>query len=680
MKNLTIRTKLIILSVFIVTVLLVIEGLVYCCVNKINRLNGLVKSVDEVAILSLKMRKAEKDFFTREVKNENFFKTNQSEYFNLLKGLNKQALDNLKILGSDRSIIEFGLSEEITSCSKNIDSYYLTFSNIAGAVYEKGYKDYGIIGKMNKNISQLDYYIDQSEFNNRILNLRYVENGYFMYGDVKYQSELNKQVSSLIAFVNDSKKNSETVKQHVVESLAEYSENFNKIVELDKKIGFSEKEGLMLEMRDAVHLIEPSIENIQARIKVSVDDYTSKALIYLLTIIFIIMIVTAISIRYIIKYINTKMLLAQDSVKAIAEGDFSNDLEISNHDEIGNLLTDVQKMTLKLRKSVFIAHQVSKGDLMVFSDILDSNLKGELDLALKEMVDSLTHITEDILNGASTISSASEQISSTAQGMSQGASEQAASSEEISSSMEQIVSSIEQTAENSQNTEKISIRAANEITETNIAVTETLEAMRLIAAKISIINEIANKTDLLALNAGIEAARAGEHGKGFAIVAVEVRKLAENSRKSSHEIIELVNNCLQKAEKSNTLLTGLVPEIGKTARLVQEISASSQEQNLGVVQINSAITQLNQVTQQNASSSEELATSAEELSSQAEHFLQSISFFNIGRSSKSSSNRLKSVMAYQKEPEKIRKVAMKERGVTLKMEDKSNDDNDYKFF
>ncbi|OCX17466.1 HAMP domain-containing methyl-accepting chemotaxis protein [Pseudomonas graminis] len=223
--------------------------------------------------------------------------------------------------------------------------------------------------------------------------------------------------------------------------------------------------------------------------------------------------------------------------------------------------------------------------------------------------------------------SASEQVSATAQSMSQATSEQAASVEETSASIEQMSASINQNTENAKVTDGMASKAAKEATEGGDSVQQTVVAMKKIAQRISIIDDIAYQTNLLALNAAIEAARAGEHGKGFAVVAAEVRKLAERSQVAAQEIGELSSSSVDMAEKAGKLLGEMVPSINKTSDLVQEISAASEEQAAGVAQINTAMTQLNQVTQQNASSSEELAATAEEMSSQAEQLQQAMSFF-----------------------------------------------------
>ena len=283
-----------------------------------------------------------------------------------------------------------------------------------------------------------------------------------------------------------------------------------------------------------------------------------------------------------------------------------------------------------LSQGVLFAQAVAAGDLTQKIALDQKDEIGQLAAALNEMVTKLSSIVGEVVSAADNVASGSQELSSTAQQMSQGATEQAASAEEISSSMEEMASSIRQNTDNAMQTEKISIKSSVDAKEGGKAVIETVAAMKEIATKISIIEEIARQTNLLALNAAIEAARAGEHGKGFAVVASEVRKLAERSQSAAGEISGLSTRSVAIAEQAGEMLTRMVPDIQKTAELVQEITASSKEQDTGAEQINKAIQQLDQVIQQNASASEEMASTSEELSSQAEQLQQSISFFDIG--------------------------------------------------
>ncbi|MBB1268335.1 methyl-accepting chemotaxis protein [Shewanella sp. SR44-3] len=289
-----------------------------------------------------------------------------------------------------------------------------------------------------------------------------------------------------------------------------------------------------------------------------------------------------------------------------------------------------------------VVSRIANGDLQIKVDVKANDTSSML-FAVNTMVSKLSEIITSIRVSADNLSSASEEVSATAQSMSQGASEQAASVEETSASIEQMSASISQNTENAKVTDGMSSKAAKEADEGGAAVQQTVTAMKSIADKISIIDDIAYQTNLLALNAAIEAARAGEHGKGFAVVAAEVRKLAERSQVAAQEIGGVATNSVSLAEKAGKLLDEIVPSIKKTADLVQEISAASEEQSSGAAQINTAMEQLSQITQQSASASEELAATAEEMSSQAELLQDVISFFKVGAPSRQMNQTSKSV-------------------------------------
>ena len=241
----------------------------------------------------------------------------------------------------------------------------------------------------------------------------------------------------------------------------------------------------------------------------------------------------------------------------------------------------------------------------------------------------LAEIINDVRTAADQLSNAAEQVSATAQSLSQSTSEQASGVEQTSSSVVEMSASVKQNTENAKITDGIANRSASEAQETSKAVLQTIQAMRDIAGKIGIVDDIAYQTNMLALNAAIEAARAGEHGKGFAVVAAEVRKLAERSQIAAQEIGELAGQSVSISERAGKLLTEMVPSIGKTSDLVQEITAASEEQSAGLNQISRAMEQLNSVTQQNASASEELAATSNILSDQAEQLQSLMRFFNL---------------------------------------------------
>ncbi|TCN90677.1 HAMP domain-containing methyl-accepting chemotaxis protein [Shewanella fodinae] len=278
-----------------------------------------------------------------------------------------------------------------------------------------------------------------------------------------------------------------------------------------------------------------------------------------------------------------------------------------------------------------LVKEISDGDLTVKFN-LRQNDNTSLVANIQNMVRKLSQIVGEVNSASDALASASEEVSATSQSLSQGASEQAASVEETTSSVEQMSASIEQNTENAKVTDTMAAKAAREAKQGGEAVTKTVAAMKSIAEKISIIDDIAYQTNLLALNAAIEAARAGEHGKGFAVVAAEVRKLAERSQVASQEIGEVAKNSVGLAEEAGNLLREMVPSIEKTSDLVQEISAASREQSTGATQINQAMEQLNSITQQSASASEELASTAEEMSSQAQQLQQLMTFFRTGNS------------------------------------------------
>jgi methyl-accepting chemotaxis protein len=291
-----------------------------------------------------------------------------------------------------------------------------------------------------------------------------------------------------------------------------------------------------------------------------------------------------------------------------------------------------QIITRPVKRLARLVDTVSHGDLTSRSDLKSRDEIGEMAASVNNMVDSLNRVLAEVTRAAENVAAGSEELSASAQQLSQGATEQSASAEECNASMDQISSSIQHNADNAHQTNKIAAKASDDAHTSGTAVHKTVQAMNEIAQKIAIIEEIARKTDLLALNAAVEAARAGEHGKGFAVVASEVRKLAERSQLAAAEIRKLSAEGVSTAAGAGQMLEKLVPDIRKTAELIQDISASCNEQNSSTVQIHKAVQQLDQVIQQNAAASEEMASTSEELASQAEQLQHAIAFFTLDKS------------------------------------------------
>ncbi|MBR0550977.1 methyl-accepting chemotaxis protein [Sphingomonadaceae bacterium LXI357] len=324
-------------------------------------------------------------------------------------------------------------------------------------------------------------------------------------------------------------------------------------------------------------------------------------------------------------------------MEGLADGDLESPIQFTDYTDCVGRLTRAmhtfrdaavdQKMVVHTLQDAL--NRLSKGDLTVRVEADFPAAYQELKTNFNTALDRLSGVMTEVASAVRNVASGGQQMSATAEQLSQGATEQAASTEEASASMEEMTATIKQSADNAVQTETIARNSAESATQSGKTVAEAVAAMQTIAEKIMVVQEIARQTDLLALNAAVEAARAGEHGRGFAVVASEVRKLAERSQAAAAEISGLSATTVQSAQTAGEMLGKLVPDIQRTAQLVEEISAAAREQTIGASQINTAIQQLDKVAQQNTSAAEQMSSTSDELAGQAEQLQRTISYFNV---------------------------------------------------
>jgi len=671
MRKITIQQKLTGLTAIIAIVLALIGTVTYSSFNKIESLHNNLAKAKQLEENMLRLRKAEKDFLQRELTNNDYFETEKSKYLDIFHqtiSYNEQVIGELK---NDKYIKDYDLDELLDTLNTDFTQYGNYFDNLVRSLTDRGYQNHGRIGKMRHSVMILENDYSETNFVAQTqLLLRKHEKNYLLRQDLKYQKLLNNDIDDFIARIKKSKQMSISKKDITIMHLNDYKAAFNKLVELDEKIGFTVDSGLQGKLRRTIFKTEPEINEIIEIIKYESEDAIDDTIRNIIIIILIIIAFTVSISILLLAQIKSALHSAQDALNAVARGDFSQDVEIKTEDEIGQLLMDIQRMINKLRKSVHVAKEVAAGNLLVLNTMKEDEFEGELDESLILMVNRLKTIIAEITIASDNFASVSNQLSTSSEQLSGGSTEQAASTEEISSAVEEMASSINQNADNAVRTEKIAIKTSSEMKEGQQAVEESIDAIKIIAEKISIINEISHKTDLLAINAAVEAARAGENGKGFAVVATEVRKLAEQTQKAAREITDLASTSVIVAEKSGNMLKALTPEIQETAQLVQEINLSSNEQSAGVTQINSGIQQLANITQENAAASEELASTAEELSSQALQMKETVAFFTFSKKEDKKDIKTKrSLIQREKSKEK--------NGIKINIEDNDSIHNEY---
>ena len=636
MKNLTLKQRFIILNVLLVVIFLAIGIFTNYSLRKINHMNEVRDEVLQMDKLVLNLQNDQGNFIARDRNNPDFFKSGESAYITAFKNHMSEVEALCKKLSEDNVIHASSSDQVVDSISENLKAYESAFLALKDDIKEKGFKDWGLEGDLRTAIHEVEAIIKETNSDKLMvymLLLRRHEKDFIIRKDLTYKEEFTADLNTMREILKLSDLTSRN-KKEISDKLDLYENVFYKSVEMERKIGLTDKTGIMGELDAALLKMAPSVN----RVSTDILNLSQQKINDSLVLLFIFLLVGAAIGVLLGIYIsrNVFTLLGAEPVR------------VAN-----------------------IANDIAHGNLALEFDT-NKNYKGVMN-AFVSMANKLSDVVTNIVSGSANIASASQQLSSSSEQLSQGANEQASSIEEVSSSMEEMAANIQQNTENSVQAENISNLTTEGIQKVKDAAQESLESVRQISDKISIISDISFQTNLLALNAAVEAARAGEHGKGFAVVAAEVRRLAERSKVAAEEIVSLSQSSLKVTENAGDLMMNIIPEIEKTAKLVQEITAASQEQSNGASQVNNAIQQLNAVTQQNASTSEELASNAQELSAQAQQLKDIVSFFNIkavnDNGVRKQSNRSVSPSAPKNNNANVKQDNSSTKGISLQMHD-----------
>ena len=576
----------------------------------------LMEDADMMVTDILQVRRSEKDFLMRK-------DLKYQDRVNKFLDSAVERAERLKTNATNPAVIQ-----KVKDMQGYLADYRSGFKKFVDAQVDMGLDEKsGVYGSFRIAAHNVEQVLKDNNFNAGevlYLTIRRHEKDYMLRSDVKYMERADAAIEQLQALVNGSDLDL-SKKEQVFAQLDRYEKDFDTLVAKDLEI-----KALLANIKKSADVTIVTAEAIEELVSQDLAEQTSlinKSASLAKTVLWGVIgfgIVVGLLFAYFFaRSISVPMSKAVAMIQDMNAGNLDQRLDMQRSDEIGQMAVALDHFADNMKNEVLAA----------FDALSDGNFTFKAEGVIREPLAkanaALSKVVGQMQASSLNVSAGSQAISASAEEMSQGASEQAAAAEEASSSIEEMTANIRQNADNAMQTEKVAIKAANDALEGGVAVNKTVGSMREIANKIVIIEEIARQTNLLALNAAIEAARAGEQGKGFAVVAAEVRKLAERSQIAAGEINELSSGSVETAEAAGKMLEVMVPNIQKTAELVQEIAAASREQDAGAEQIAKSIQQLDSVIQQNASASEEMASTAEELSGQAEVLSEMVASFVV---------------------------------------------------
>ena len=576
----------------------------------------LMEDADMMVTDILQVRRSEKDFLMRK---DLKYQDRVNKYLDSAV----ERAERLKTNARNPAVIQ-----KVKDMQGYLADYRSGFKKFVDAQVDMGLDEKsGVYGSFRIAAHNVEQVLKDNNFNAGevlYLTIRRHEKDYMLRSDVKYMERADAAIEQLQALVNGSDLDL-SKKEQVFAQLDRYEKDFDTLVAKDLEI-----KALLANIKKSADVTIVTAEAIEELVSQDLAEQTSlinKSASLAKTVLWGVIgfgIVVGLLFAYFFaRSISVPMSKAVAMIQDMNAGNLDQRLDMQRSDEIGQMAVALDHFADNMKNEVLAA----------FDALSDGNFTFKAEGVIREPLAkanaALSKVVGQMQASSLNVSAGSQAISASAEEMSQGASEQAAAAEEASSSIEEMTANIRQNADNAMQTEKVAIKAANDALEGGVAVNKTVGSMREIANKIVIIEEIARQTNLLALNAAIEAARAGEQGKGFAVVAAEVRKLAERSQIAAGEINELSSGSVETAEAAGKMLEVMVPNIQKTAELVQEIAAASREQDAGAEQIAKSIQQLDSVIQQNASASEEMASTAEELSGQAEVLSEMVASFVV---------------------------------------------------